>query len=146
MGGAIQGPVGRMALVRRGLGATIAYSRAGPQKGADYRWSNWTLQPAGSRFLPVDRSVYNVVLTPGLHEGEAQGHTDASVVKVFHFAGDSCPKPWACHDKTSAGPICAAMTDRWWAFRGEVAAKFGMATGPRCKPWGRYKALNLKLH
>lgn len=110
-----------------------------PQKGKDLPGLNFTKQPNTSRFRPLDRSVYNVVVGPLLVEAAGLNRTDASRVKVFHFTG-KCQKPWKCH--RISFEICEEMTRRWWSFRAELAKTWG-GDAKRCEPRVGYKALPL---
>mmetsp|Transcript_83838 Transcript_83838/g.195038 ORF Transcript_83838/g.195038 Transcript_83838/m.195038 type:complete len:382 (-) Transcript_83838:102-1247(-) len=115
------------------------YNPALPKKGKDLPGLPFTEQPASSRFLPLDRSVYDVIDTPLLREAVEGNHTNASRVKVFHFTG-GCSKPWLC--LLPASPLCAAMTERWWSFRAQIAQSWGKVSS-RCSKGGKYEALAL---
>mmetsp|Transcript_11667 Transcript_11667/g.36386 ORF Transcript_11667/g.36386 Transcript_11667/m.36386 type:complete len:379 (-) Transcript_11667:36-1172(-) len=116
-----------------------------PQKGYDVP-GNATVQPPGSRFLPLDHSVYNV-LVPDLRRMRmwapwkaelALAAFDASRVKAFHFSG-LCQKPWQCVPTGSL--LCEAMTSRWWELRAELAG--GAHTG-RCRVGAMYEPLTTR--
>lgn len=108
-------------------------------KGVDLPGMKWTKQPLGSRFHPVDRSMYNVIETDNLHKAISAGKASSDSVKVFHFAG-KCLKPWTCQGSPS--PVCQNVTDQWWSFRNEVARAKGKST-KRCKKWGTYEPMQL---
>eukprot|EP00927_Polykrikos_kofoidii_P049860 TRINITY_DN43870_c0_g1_i1.p1 TRINITY_DN43870_c0_g1~~TRINITY_DN43870_c0_g1_i1.p1 ORF type:complete len:386 (+),score=61.11 TRINITY_DN43870_c0_g1_i1:119-1276(+) len=114
------------------------YNPAPPQKGKDLPGMNFTVQPPSSRFLPLDRSVYDVIDTKLLRDAVREGRADASRVKIFHYTG-GCPKPWLCATGTS--PLCEEMTQRWWALRAELARASG-ASEKRCTT-GDYQELPL---
>jgi len=121
------------------------YSTDSPVKGVDYPGMSWTKQPASSRFLPQDRSVYNVVETKPLQQALAKGSTRLNRVAVFHFAGGSCPKPWTCGYIENDDQLCKAMTTRWWSLRSEVAVEQGLdGAVNRCSDAG-YVPLGLPL-
>uniref|UniRef100_A0A7S1W540 Hexosyltransferase n=1 Tax=Alexandrium catenella TaxID=2925 RepID=A0A7S1W540_ALECA len=115
------------------------HSEALPQKGKDLPGMPFTQQPPTSRFRPLDRSVYNVIDTKPLNRSLSAHDADASRVKLFHFTG-GCVKPWQCSGTSTK--ICEEMTERWWAFRAELAAKWG-GSAERCEAYGEYKVLPL---
>jgi len=121
------------------------FSTDSPTKGLDYPGMTWTKQPASSRFLPQDRSVYNVVETTPLLQALANGSTKVDRVAVFHFAGGSCPKPWTCGWFENNDQLCKAMTKRWWRLRREVAAEQGLDTSVKRCGDGKYTPLGLPL-
>jgi len=108
-----------------------------PKKGKDLPGLPFTVQPNTSRFLPLDRSVYNVIDTDLLEEAVRANRTNASRVKVFHFTG-KCSKPWLCFPAREG--ICEEMTSRWWSLRAELAKKWG-GDAERCQGGGEYMAL-----
>jgi len=112
------------------------FSTDNPTKGIDYPGMTWTKQPANSRFLPQDRSVYNVVDTKPLLQALAKGSTQVDRVSVFHFAGGSCPKPWTCGYVDDVDQLCKTMTKLWWSLRSEVAAKHGLHASEQCSDEG----------
>lgn len=114
------------------------YLQAEPVKGKDLPGMDFTVQPPTSRFLPLDRSVYNVIDTELLREAVNKGLVDASRVKVFHFTG-GCLKPWLCY--TGGDVLCEEMHRRWWALRTDLARAWG-GDEAIC-PGGEYKALPL---
>lgn len=118
------------------------FSTDSPIKGIDYPGMSWTKQPASSRFLPQDRSVYNVVDTEPLLKALKKRSTAVDRVSVFHFAGASCPKPWTCVPSTDH--LCDVMTQRWWDLRAEVAAINGL-DGKNCSEDEDYVPLGLPL-
>jgi len=113
------------------------YDATPPVKGKDLPGANWTVQPAGSRFRPLDRSVYNVIETDLLQEALAANLTDASRVRHFHFTG-KCSKPWQCSAYRS--DFCEEMLQRWSALRAELARERGGQQG-RCSAGGKYQRL-----
>jgi len=120
------------------------FSTDTPIKGVDYPGLSWTVQPPSSRFLPQDRSVYNVVDTEPLQQALAKGSTNVDRVSVFHFAGGSCPKPWTCIHIVG-DHLCDVMTQKWWNLRSEVAAAKGLdASVKHCSEEG-YIPLGLPL-
>jgi len=72
-----------------------------------------------SRIEHLDRSKYNVLITPELLKAQKEGKVAIKDIKVVHFAGN-CLKPWDCAEVKS--DVCDAMTQRWWAERRELAA------------------------
>jgi len=121
------------------------FSTDTPTKGIDYPGMDWTKQPNSSRFLPQDRSVYNVIDTKPLLHALAKGNTQVDRVAVFHFAGGSCPKPWTCGYIDDDDQLCKAMTKRWWNFRSEVAAEQGLDASVRQCAHESYVQLGLPL-
>eukprot|EP00927_Polykrikos_kofoidii_P062650 TRINITY_DN57456_c0_g1_i1.p1 TRINITY_DN57456_c0_g1~~TRINITY_DN57456_c0_g1_i1.p1 ORF type:complete len:390 (+),score=44.04 TRINITY_DN57456_c0_g1_i1:58-1227(+) len=83
-------------------------------KGLDLPDLGWTKQPPGSRFRPLDRSVYNVIDSHNLQKSR---DLNGSRVKVFHFTG-LCQKPWRDSGKETA--ICDQMQKEWKAVLAKV--------------------------
>merc|ERR1712014_459848 len=106
-----------------------------PVKGVDLPGMQATKQPAGSRFHPLDRSVYNVIETESLRKAISAGVASVERVKVFHFAG-KCSKPWKCQPIGSE--ICKQATEQWWRFRADVEKARDAQQVVRCQEWGEY--------
>eukprot|EP00927_Polykrikos_kofoidii_P025934 TRINITY_DN23218_c0_g1_i1.p1 TRINITY_DN23218_c0_g1~~TRINITY_DN23218_c0_g1_i1.p1 ORF type:complete len:439 (-),score=47.45 TRINITY_DN23218_c0_g1_i1:30-1283(-) len=111
-----------------------------PTKGKDLPGMVQTVQPTGSRFHPLDRSVYGVIQTKDMMEAFASGGATIDRVKSFHFAG-GCGKPWTCQPPST--PVCEAMTAKWWETRRGVEAFHGLPRSDRCKGWGKYDPMFL---
>eukprot|EP00927_Polykrikos_kofoidii_P027108 TRINITY_DN23975_c0_g3_i1.p1 TRINITY_DN23975_c0_g3~~TRINITY_DN23975_c0_g3_i1.p1 ORF type:complete len:435 (-),score=56.38 TRINITY_DN23975_c0_g3_i1:125-1429(-) len=109
-----------------------------PVKGQDLPGMPATVQPPGSRFYPVDRSIYGVILTDSLKWALSAGHASVDKVKAFHFAG-GCLKPWTCSPTNT--DLCNAMTDRWWDMRHEVESAHGLPRTERCQEWHAYQPM-----
>jgi len=118
------------------------FDRTGPMKGYDVP-GNETRQPPASRFLPLDHSVYNV-LVPHMKRLEmwapwravlAKTAFSAERIKAFHFSG-MCQKPWKC--SPTGARMCESMTSRWWALRAELATD---SDEGRCAAGGVYQPL-----
>jgi len=132
--------------VRRG--ETEDFNRTSPLKGYDVP-GNFTVQPSHSRFLPLDHSVYNVLMPdrPRMQKyfpykawmAKRFWH-NSSRIKVFHFSG-KCQKPWYCYRVGSE--ICTEITDRWWEMRHEMLEERGVVGTPRCLPGQHYQPLSI---
>eukprot|EP00927_Polykrikos_kofoidii_P077807 TRINITY_DN74712_c0_g1_i1.p1 TRINITY_DN74712_c0_g1~~TRINITY_DN74712_c0_g1_i1.p1 ORF type:complete len:603 (-),score=119.10 TRINITY_DN74712_c0_g1_i1:68-1876(-) len=111
-----------------------------PIKGKDLPGEAATLQPPGSRFFPVDRSVHGVIQTESLLKSFKEGRATVDRVKSFHFAG-GCMKPWTCSPRHEV--LCKTMTDKWWELRRELEVARGMTPKERCGDWGHYEPMNI---
>jgi len=110
-----------------------------PQRGdGDVTGRKFTRQPESSRFLNLDRAVYDVMAMPTLVASLKSPDESFERVQSFHFAGN-CLKPWACQETKSA--ICERATAQWFVLRKEVATMLGVEAPERCRPGGGYKSL-----
>eukprot|EP00928_Gymnodinium_smaydae_P042536 TRINITY_DN28618_c0_g1_i3.p1 TRINITY_DN28618_c0_g1~~TRINITY_DN28618_c0_g1_i3.p1 ORF type:complete len:407 (+),score=48.78 TRINITY_DN28618_c0_g1_i3:54-1274(+) len=97
----------------------------------------------GSRWLAVDRAVYDVVVMPRLRkELELLDHDKVlSGVKSIHYTGE-CVKPWGCFEEHSPERwFCRGLLEIWWRYRAEIEEMRGLPPSKRGCIGGKYVAM-----
>jgi len=94
----------------------------------------------GSRWIAVDREVYDVVINKRLRdELDPKDHAKSiAAVQSVHFTGD-CVKPWSC--STSGAWFCKGLMEKWWEMRAELEAERGLPRSYKGCRNGKYTPL-----